>query len=38
MTNLRRAAELGVNHIETASYYGNGRVVRLIRSALAHVR
>ncbi|MFC7376847.1 aldo/keto reductase [Brachybacterium sp. GCM10030267] len=32
---LRRAAELGVNHIDTASFYGNGRVNRLIRSALA---
>ncbi len=32
---LRRAAELGVNHIDTASFYGNGTVNRLIRSALA---
>lgn len=32
---LRRAAELGVNHIDTASFYGNGKVNRLIRSALS---
>ncbi|GAB3444135.1 aldo/keto reductase [Streptomonospora sediminis] len=32
---LRRAAELGVDHIDTASFYGNGKVNQLIRSALA---
>jgi pyridoxine 4-dehydrogenase len=32
---LRRAAELGVNHIDTASFYGPGEVNRRIRAALA---
>lgn len=32
---LRRAVELGVNHIDTASFYGPGEVNRLIRAALA---
>jgi pyridoxine 4-dehydrogenase len=32
---LRRAVELGVNHIDTASFYGPGEVNRRIRAALA---
>jgi pyridoxine 4-dehydrogenase len=32
---LRRAVELGVNHIDTASFYGPGEVNRRIRDALA---
>ena len=32
---LRRAVELGVNHIDTASFYGPGEVNRRIRGALA---
>lgn len=32
---LRRAVELGVDHIDTASFYGNGEVDRRIRQALA---
>ncbi len=32
---LRRAVELGVNHIDTASFYGPGEVNRRIRTALA---
>jgi aryl-alcohol dehydrogenase-like predicted oxidoreductase len=32
---LRRAVELGVNHIDTASFYGPGEVNRRIRNALA---
>ncbi len=32
---LRRAVELGVNHIDTASFYGLGEVNRRIREALA---
>ena len=32
---LRRAVELGVNHIDTASVYGPGEVNRRIRAALA---
>jgi pyridoxine 4-dehydrogenase len=32
---LRRAVELGVNHIDTASFYGRGEVNRRIRAALA---
>ncbi len=32
---LRRAVELGVNHIDTASFYGHGEVNRRIRAALA---
>lgn len=32
---LRRAVELGVNHIDTASFYGPGEVDRRIRAALA---
>jgi aryl-alcohol dehydrogenase-like predicted oxidoreductase len=32
---LRRAVELGVNHIDTASFYGPGAVNRRIRAALA---
>ncbi len=31
---LRRAIELGVNHIDTASFYGPGEVNRRIRAAL----
>src|SRR6201986_668475 len=32
---LRRAVELGVDHIDTASFYGPGEVNRWIRKALA---
>src|ERR1700760_281427 len=32
---LRRAVELGVDHIDTASFYGAGGVNRRIRQALA---
>ncbi|GAB3917180.1 oxidoreductase [Microlunatus endophyticus] len=32
---LRRAVELGVDHIDTADFYGGGRVNQLIRTALA---
>ena len=32
---LRRAVELGVNHVDTASFYGPGEVNRRIRKALA---
>jgi pyridoxine 4-dehydrogenase len=32
---LHRAVELGVNHIDTASFYQNGEVNRRIRAALA---
>jgi pyridoxine 4-dehydrogenase len=32
---LRRAVELGVNHIDTASFYGPGEVNQRIRQALA---
>jgi pyridoxine 4-dehydrogenase len=32
---LRRAIELGINHIDTASFYGGGEVNRRIRRALA---
>lgn len=32
---LRRAVELGVNHVDTASFYGPGEVNRRIRAALA---
>lgn len=32
---LRRAVELGVNHLDTASFYGPGEVNRRIRAALA---
>jgi pyridoxine 4-dehydrogenase len=35
---LRRALELGVNHIDTASFYGPGEVNRRIRQALAPYR
>ena len=35
---LRRAVELGVNHIDTASFYGPGEVNRRIREALAPYR
>ena len=31
---LRRAVELGVNHIDTAQYYGPGVAYELIREAL----
>ena len=36
---LRRAVELGVNHIDTASFYRRGNVVanELIRRALAPI-
>lgn len=30
---LRRAVELGVDHVDTAEFYGNGHVNRLIRDA-----
>src|SRR5882757_10273679 len=32
---LRRAIELGVNHVDTASFYSDGEVNRRIRAALA---
>lgn len=32
---LRRAVELGINHIDTASFYGPGEVNRRVRAALA---
>jgi pyridoxine 4-dehydrogenase len=32
---LRRAIELGLNHVDTASFYGPGEVNRRIRAALA---
>lgn len=32
---LRRAVGLGVNHFDTADFYGAGKVNELIRSALA---
>jgi pyridoxine 4-dehydrogenase len=35
---LRRAVELGVNHIDTASFYAGGEVNRRIRHALAPYR
>lgn len=35
VTVLRRAVDLGVNHIDTASFYGPGEVNRRIRAALA---
>lgn len=35
---LRRAVELGVNHIDTASFYSDGEVDRRIRAALAPYR
>ena len=35
ITVLRRAVELGVNHIDTASFYADGEVNRTIRAALA---
>ncbi len=35
---LRRAIELGVNHIDTASFYGPGEVNRRIHAALAPYR
>src|SRR6201997_2498404 len=35
---LRRAVELGINHIDTASFYGPGEVNRRIRAALAPYR
>jgi pyridoxine 4-dehydrogenase len=35
---LRRAVELGVNHIDTASFYGGGEVNRHIRRALSPYR
>ena len=35
---LRRAIELGVNHIDTASFYAGGEVNRRIRQALAPTR
>ncbi|TGD90578.1 aldo/keto reductase [Mycolicibacterium sp. CH28] len=35
---LRRALELGVNHIDTASFYAGGEVNRRIRRALAPYR
>jgi aryl-alcohol dehydrogenase-like predicted oxidoreductase len=35
---LRRAVELGVNHVDTASFYAGGEVNRRIRRALAPYR
>jgi pyridoxine 4-dehydrogenase len=35
---LRRAVELGVNHVDTASFYSDGEVNRRIRAALAPYR
>ena len=35
VTVLRRAVELGVNHLDTASFYGPGEVNRRIRRALS---
>ncbi|WP_020101928.1 aldo/keto reductase [Mycobacterium sp. 360MFTsu5.1] len=35
---LRRAVELGINHIDTASFYGGGAVNTLIRQALRPYR
>jgi aryl-alcohol dehydrogenase-like predicted oxidoreductase len=35
---LRRAIELGVNHVDTASFYSDGEVNRRIRAALAPYR
>ncbi len=35
---LRRALELGVNHIDTAMFYGNGFANRMIRKVLADGR
>lgn len=35
---LRRAVDLGVNHIDTASFYAGGEVNRRIRAALAPYR
>src|SRR4051794_7765468 len=35
---LRRAIELGVNHLDTASFYAYGEVDRRIRQALAPYR
>lgn len=34
MAVLRRAVELGVDHIDTADFYGGGVVNNLIRTAL----
>jgi len=38
VTLLRRAVDLGVNHIDTASFYSDGEVNRRIRTALAPYR
>jgi aryl-alcohol dehydrogenase-like predicted oxidoreductase len=38
LTLLRRAIELGVNHVDTASFYSNGEVNGRIRAALAPYR
>ena len=35
---LRRAVDLGVNHVDTASFYADGEVNRRIRQALAPFR
>ncbi|MCX8561455.1 aldo/keto reductase [Mycolicibacterium mucogenicum] len=35
---LRRAVELGINHLDTASFYGGGTVSTLIRQALRPYR
>jgi len=35
---LRRAVELGVNHVDTASFYADGEVNRRVRAALAPYR
>jgi aryl-alcohol dehydrogenase-like predicted oxidoreductase len=38
VTLLRRAVELGVQHVDTASFYADGQVNRRIRAALAPYR
>lgn len=38
VTLLHRAADLGINHLDTASFYGDGEVNALIRRALAPYR
>jgi pyridoxine 4-dehydrogenase len=38
VTVLRRAVELGVNHVDTASFYSGGEVNRRIKAALAPYR
>ncbi|MGP3945432.1 aldo/keto reductase [Streptomyces sp. 6N106] len=38
LTVLRRAVELGVDHIDTAEFYGAGRVNARMRAALHRIR